>query len=90
MVAYNTGGGTEVGSAKAFLAVHGSKAPSYLVSVGASAIDTGVATDNGFVEVATRFLAAPSTALTYGAFKVLLGSKVYYIPLVPDTGMADT
>ena len=90
VVGYNSGGGTEVGTAEAFLAVHGSKAPSYLFSVGATAAGVAAAADNGFVEVATRFLAAPDTTRTYAAAKVLAGSKVYYIPMVPDTGMADT
>lgn len=90
VVAYDSTQGAEVGSCKAFLAVHGSKAPTHLVSVGSTAIDTGAAGDNGFVEVATRFLSAPSTSITYGALKVLMGSKEYYVPMVPDTGMADT
>ncbi len=90
VVGYNSGGGTEVGSAVAFLSVYGSKAPSYLFSVGSTTAGVGAAADNGFVEVATRFLAAPDTTRTYAAAKVLCGSKVYYIPMVPNTGMADT
>ena len=90
VVGFNSGGGSEVGTCEAFLAVHGSKAPSYLFSVGATAAGVAAAADNGFVEVATRYLAAPDTTRTYAAAKVLCGSKVYYIPMVPDTGMADT
>ena len=90
VIGYNTGGGSEVGTAESFFAVHGSKAPSYFVSVGATAVGVGAAADNGFVETATRYASAPSTSITYGALKVLLGSKVYYIPIVPDTGMVDT
>ena len=79
-----------VGTAVTFCMVNGSKAPSYFISVGATAPGVGAATDNGFFEAATRFLTAPSTALTYGAIKILAGSKAYYIPCVPDTGMVDT
>ena len=90
IIGYNSGGGSEVGSAQAFFAVHGSKAPSYAFSVGATAAGIGVATDNGFFEAATRFLTAPSTAITYGAVKMLAGSKVYYLLAIPDTSMVDT
>lgn len=90
ILAYNTGGGSEVGTAQAFLAVHGSKAPSYFISVGATAAGVAAAADNGFFEAATRFLSAPSTAITYGAVKMLAGSKVYYLLAIPDTSMVDT
>ena len=90
ILAYNSGPGSEVGSANAFLAVYGSKAPSYLLSVGATVAGVGAATDNGLFEAATRFLTAPSTAITYGAVKMLAGSKVYYILAIPDTSMVDT
>jgi hypothetical protein len=90
IVGYDSTAGAEVATCEAFFAVHGSKAPSYLFSVGATAAGVAAAADNGFVEVATRFLAAPDTTRTYAAAKVLAGSKVYYIPMVPDTGMADT
>jgi len=82
--------GQSTGTVQAFCIVHGSKAPSYFISVGATTAGVGAATDNGFFEAATRFLSAPSTAITYGAVKILAGSKVYYLPAVPDTGMADT
>lgn len=79
-----------VGTCNAFLTVYGSKAPSYLLSVGASAAGLGAATDNGFFEAATRFISAPSTSITYGAVKILAGSKCYYLLAIPDTSMADT
>lgn len=73
-----------------FLQVNGSKAPSYLLSVGASAAGIGGASDNGLFESATRFISAPDTVLTYGAVKMLAGSKCYYLLAIPDTGMANT
>lgn len=82
--------GQSTGSCQAFLMVHGSKAPSYLFSVGATTAGVGAAADNGFFETQTRYLAAPSTALTYATIKILAGSKEYRIFAVPDTGVADT
>ena len=87
VIAYDSTAGAEVGSCKAFIAVHGSKAPTYLLSLGSTAIDTGVAADNGFFDAAARFVSAPDSVLVYGALKVLMGSKIYHIPMVPDTGL---
>jgi hypothetical protein len=78
------------GTCTAFFQVNGSLAPSYLLSVGGSAAGVGAAADNGFFEAATRFISAPSTALTYGAVKILAGSKCYYLLAIPDTGMQNT
>ena len=87
-VSTSTGG--EVGTCNAFLTAHGSKAPSYLLSVGASAAGTGAAGANGFfTPVGTRtYLSAPSTAIPIGTIKILAGSKAYYIPCLPDTSFA--
>jgi hypothetical protein len=70
-----------------FLAVSTTAAPSYFLSIGSSG---GGAQDNGFWDTAVRYLAAPSTALTYGALKIISGTKAYYILAVPDTGVAVT
>ncbi len=90
VIAYNTGPGTEVGTAETFLAVHGSKAPSYLLSIGGTATGVGAAADNGFFDSAALFNAAPDTVLSYGVLKCLIGSTIWHIPMVPATGMPIT
>jgi hypothetical protein len=87
VVEYESGVG---GVTTTFLQVNGSLAPSYLLSVGATAAGIGAATDNGLFEAAIKFLSAPSTAITYGAVKMLAGSKVYYVLAIPDTSMVVT
>lgn len=87
IIGYNTGGGTEVGSCDAFFAVHGSKAPTYLFSVGATAIGVGAAADNGFVDAGLTMTADPTSDSVYAGIKCLLGSKVYYVLAVPDSSM---
>ena len=89
IIQYQSGAGSEVGTCNSFFSVVGSKAPTYLLSVGASKAEIGAATSNGFF-TATNFyyVSAPTTAIPMGAIKILAGSKAFYIPVIPDTGMA--
>ena len=89
IIQYQSGNGSEVGTCDTFFSVIGSKAPSYLLSVGATKAGIGAAVSNGFF-TATNFyyVSAPSTAIPMGAIKILAGSKAFYIPVIPDTGMA--
>jgi len=89
IIQYQSGGGTEVGTCDTFFSVVGSKAPSYLLSVGATKAGIGAAVSNGFF-TATNFyyVSAPTTAIPMGAIKILAGSKAFYIPVIPDTGMS--
>ena len=70
--------------------VSSSNGPSYLLSVASSAgAGVGAAASNGFFTAAPFFfVSAPSTVIPMGAIKILAGSKAYYIPCIPDTGMA--
>ena len=87
VIGYNSGGGSEVGTCETFFAVHGSKAPTNFISVGATGAGTGAATANGFFSpVGTRlFTAATSTATAISTIKILAGSKAHYIIAYPDT-----
>jgi|SRR3990167_308753 len=67
-----------------FLAVSTSNSPTYFLNVASSGGGLQAA---GFISTKT-FVSAPSTAITYGALAVVAGTKAYYIPMVPDTGMA--
>jgi len=78
-------GDAPVGSCGVFLAVDGSKAPTYLLSVASSKLGIGAATDNGFFNASVDF--SPSTASAWAGLKILAGSKAYYILAVPDTGV---
>jgi hypothetical protein len=49
---------------------------------------TGAAVNNGFFTASMKYISAPSTAIPMGGIKMLAGSKAYYIPCIPDTGMA--
>lgn len=67
-----------------FLAISTSNSPSYFLNVASSGGGLQAA---GFIST-KRFISAPSTAITYGALAMIAGTKAYYIPIVPDTGMA--
>lgn len=85
IIGYNSGGGTEVGDCQTFFAVHGSKAPAYFISVGATAAALGAPTDNGFLETNLRYLAAPDTGDVLCGVKMLAGSMVVYLLAAPAT-----
>ena len=88
IIGYNSGGGSEVGSCDAFFAVHGSKAPTYLLSLGATAVGVGAETDNGFLDVGKTMTADPTSASAYAGIKCLFGTKMYYILAVPDSSLS--
>jgi hypothetical protein len=85
IIGYNSGGGSEVGAAEAFFAVHGSKAPNYLISIGATAAGVGASGDNGFLDTNVRYNAAPSTAHVFTGLAMLSGSKTVYVLAAPAT-----
>ena len=68
-----------------FLAVTSTNSPTYFLNVASSGGGIQAA---GFVSASKRFISAPSTAIVYGALAMIAGTKAYYIPIVPDTGMA--
>ena len=77
------------GVTNSFLQASGSLAPTYLFSVGASAAGVGAAADNGFVVATTlQITTGISSAQEWAYAKVLCGSAVFHILLMPATGMA--
>ena len=80
--------GGEVGTCNAFFTVQGSKAPSYLFSVGGSAAGVGNAADNGFVDAGTYLAAAVATTVATCTIRILLGDSPWYIPAWPSTAFA--
>lgn len=85
IVGYNSGGGSEVGTANYFFAVHGSKAPTYMFGVGATAPGVAAAADNGFFNASMTWTVFPTSAISIAGIQFLAGSKAYYIPAWPDT-----
>ena len=79
-----------LGDTTNFLQVSGSLAPTYLWSVGATAAGIGAAADNGFVVGATtlQITTGITSAQEWSYAKVLCGSAVFNILLMPATGMA--
>lgn len=88
IVTYVTGPGSEVGSCNSFLAAHGSKAPSYLLSVGSTAMGVGDPGSNGLVLSGQFLVSALATTVPIQAIKVLLGDSPWYIPCVTSTTIA--
>lgn len=88
VIAYSSGFDTEVGTCNSFALFHGSKAPTYLLSVGGSQVGLGAALTNGFFSTTVTWVSAPSTSIPMGGLKILAGTKAYWIPIIPDTGMA--
>ena len=73
----------------AYLGVASSNGPTYLLSVAGSAgHGVGAAATNGFYNASLKYVSAPSTAIPMGGVKMIAGSKAYWIPCIPDTGMA--
>ena len=73
-----------------FLQATGSLAPTYLFSVGASAAGVGAPADNGFMVGATtlQITTGIASAQEWSYAKVLNGSAVFHILLMPATGKA--
>lgn len=80
------------GATTSVFQVSSSNGPTYLLSIASSAgAGTGAAQSNGFFTAPNfYYVSAPSTAIPMGAIKILAGSKAYYIPVIPDTGMASS
>jgi hypothetical protein len=77
------------GATTSVFQVSSTNGPTYLLSIGTSAgAGIGAAASNGFFTASLKYVSAPSTAIPMGAVKILAGSKAYYIPCIPDTGMA--
>jgi hypothetical protein len=77
------------GATTSVFQVSSTNGPTYLLSVATSAgAGTGAAVNNGFFTASMKYISAPSTAIPMGGIKMLAGSKAYYIPCIPDTGMA--
>ncbi len=88
IIGYNSGGGSEVGTCTYVFAVHGSKAPTYLLGVGATAAGVGNITTNGFVVTGKRFVDAPSTTSTLVSIKIQVGDSTWYIPAFSSAAIA--
>ena len=78
------------GATTSVFQVSSSNGPTYLLSIASSAgAGAGAAQSNGFFTAPNfYYVSAPTTAIPMGAIKILAGSKAYYIPVIPDTGMA--
>lgn len=86
VVAYESDVG---GTTTNFLQASGSLAPSYLFSVGATAAGIGASADNGFMAATTlQITTGIASAQEWAYAKVLAGSAVFHILLMPATGMA--
>lgn len=87
--------GSATGTAQSLLGVTSTHAPTYFLRVAASGgagdYGVGAALANGFFTPPNFFyVSAPTTSIPMGAIKILAGSKAYYIPIIPDTGMASS
>ncbi len=77
------------GATTSVFQVSSTNGPTYLLSIATSAgAGVGAAANNGFFTASKSYVSAPSTVIPMGAIKILAGSKAYYIPVIPDTGMA--
>lgn len=78
---------TSVGVCAYLLAVQGSKAPTYLLGVGATTPGVGSATSSGFVTAGLLLLTALGTGVNMVGLKVQFGDSEFYIPCVPTSAM---
>lgn len=80
------------GATTSVFQVSSSNGPTYLLSIASSAgAGVGAAQSNGFFTAPNfYYVSAPTTSIPMGAIKILAGSKAYYIPVIPDTGMASS
>ncbi|MHA2086148.1 MAG: hypothetical protein ACXABD_20590, partial [Candidatus Thorarchaeota archaeon] len=84
---WNSTGGT-AGSTNYLLACHGSKSPDYLLGIGATAVGTGAATDNGFVDAGLFLTAAIATTTPMVGLKVQFGDSVFYVMCIAQCGLS--
>lgn len=81
-------GSATVSTATAFLGSNGTKAPTYLMTVGGTAAPSqGAATSNGFLTVGLTANTA-ATKAAWAGLKCLFGSKAYYVLAIPDTNLS--
>lgn len=76
-----------VGTVNSLLAVHGSKGPTYFLSLGGTVGGVGAEADNGFLETNLRFNAAPDTSLIYRGLLCQSGSKTIYLLGAPASNV---
>ena len=77
-----------VGTTNYLLACHGSKSPTYLLGVGATAVGVGGATDNGFVDAGLFLTSALATTVPMVGLKVQFGDSTFYVMCVAATAMS--
>ena len=85
------GGSAGVSSAVSFLAVNGTKAPSYFLKISGSAYGLGAAEANGFFSITKRMATSVvfgTSVSPFAALSVLAGTYVFYIPCLPNTLVA--
>ena len=77
-----------LGTTNYLLACHGSKAPTYLLGIGATAVGVGDAVDNGFVDAGLFLTAALATTTPMVGLKVQFGDSVFYVMCVAQCGLS--
>ena len=77
-----------LGTTNYLLACHGSKSPTYLLGVGATAVGVGAATSNGFVTAGLFLTAALATTTPMVGLKVQFGDSVFYVMCVAQCGLS--
>lgn len=88
---YDSVGGVtsgQVNTAVAFLGSNGTKAPTYLMTIGGTGgPGEGAATTNGFLNVGLTSNTT-CTKAAWAGLKCLFGSKAYYVMAIPDTNLS--
>lgn len=80
--------GDDVGVTNYLLACLGSKAPDYLLGVGATSVGQGGATTNGFVEAPLFLTAAVATTTPMVGLRVKFGDSVFYVMCIAQCGLS--
>jgi hypothetical protein len=80
--------GDDVGVTNYLLACLGSKAPDYLLGVGATSVGQAGATTNGFVEAPLFLTAAIATTMPMVGLRVKFGDSVFYVMCITQCGLS--
>jgi len=80
--------GDDVGVTNYLLACLGSKAPDYLLGVGATSVGQGGATTNGFVEAPVFLTAAVATTTPMVGLRVKFGDSIFYVMCIAQCGLS--
>ena len=88
VIQYSAGAEGTVSTAVSFLAVSGTKAPTYFLKVGNSTFGLGASAHNGFWDTSLSFGTFPTSAVAVAGIKMLAGTKAYYIIAYPDTALS--